>query len=356
MGGRIIARKRKDGTTAYRADVLIREGGKLAFRETKTFDRKQAAAVWIEKRNAEIEKTGIEIARRAVRGATLADAIDRYIADSRKAMGKTKAQCLEAIKRHPIAALPCGEIGSPDLVAFAQSMSKGRSPATVANYLSHLGAVFSLARAAWGLPLDPSAMQDAAKVTKRLGLTAKGRERERRPTVEEVERLMAFFRDRTRRRPSTIPMHRIIPFALYSTRRQEEITRIEWADLDLDRVIVRDMKNPGDKAGNDVRVDLPPEAVEIINSMPRVEKEIFPYTAGSISSAWARACAILGIEDLHFHDLRHEGISRLFELGWNIPHVATVSGHRDWKSLKRYTHIRQTGDKWAGDWWKETEL
>jgi len=43
-------------------------------------------------------------------------------------------------------------------------------------------------------------------------------------------------------------------------------------------------------------------------------------------------------------------VSRLFELGYTIPHAAAVSGHRSWVSLKRYTHIRQTGDKYAG--WK----
>ena len=46
--------------------------------------------------------------------------------------------------------------------------------------------------------------------------------------------------------------------------------------------------------------------------------------------------------------LRHDGISRLFELGWSIPHVAAVSGRRSWSSLKRYTHIRQRGDKYTG--------
>ena len=54
---------------------------------------------------------------------------------------------------------------------------------------------------------------------------------------------------------------------------------------------------------------------------------------------------------MHFHDLRHEGVSRLFEKGLTIPHVATVSGHRSWQSLKRYTHIRQVGDKYVGWQW-----
>ena len=85
--------------------------------------------------------------------------------------------------------------------------------------------------------------------------------------------------------------------------------------------------------------------------MPKRKSEIFPYSPDAITANFTRACKLLGIEDLHFHDLRHDGISRLFEMGWNIPHVAAVSGHRSWVTLKRYTHIRETGDKyatWAG--------
>lgn len=59
---------------------------------------------------------------------------------------------------------------------------------------------------------------------------------------------------------------------------------------------------------------------------------------------------MLGIKDLHFHDLRHEGISRLFEMAQTIPQVASVSGHRSWQSLKRYTNMEEVGDKWAN--WK----
>jgi len=40
-----------------------------------------------------------------------------------------------------------------------------------------------------------------------------------------------------------------------------------------------------------------------------------------------------GITDLHFHDLRHEAISRLFEKGLSIPEVALISGHRDYRML-----------------------
>ena len=147
-------------------------------------------------------------------------------------------------------------------------------------------------------------------------------------------------------------MHRIIAFAIFSTRRQEEIIRVAWKDLDKEgkRILVRDMKNPGQKIGNDVWCDLQDEALSIIQAMPKVADQIFPYTTDAIGAAFTRACKILGITDLRFHDLRHDGVSRLFELGLNIPQVASNSGHRSWTSLKRCTHLRQTGGKYEN--WK----
>ena len=128
-------------------------------------------------------------------------------------------------------------------------------------------------------------------------------------------------------------------------------SRITWKGLDADhsRVFITDMKHPGDKIGNDVWCDLPEPALKIALSMPKTKDRAFPYHSDTISAAFTRACKFLGIEDLRFHDLRHEGVTRLFETGLSIPQVAAVSGHRSWSSLQRYTHIKQTGDKYE-DW------
>ena len=152
-------------------------------------------------------------------------------------------------------------------------------------------------------------------------------------------------------------MSKIILFALYSTRRQEEITLMVREDLDAEHleIVVRNMKNPGEKIGNDVTTTLTPEALQIIELHGEKKGRIWPYNSDSISASFTRTCKILGILDLHFHDLRHEGITRLFEMGWSIPRVACVSGHRAWKSLQRYTQYRQSGDKYA-DWKWEPNL
>jgi integrase len=70
------------------------------------------------------------------------------------------------------------------------------------------------------------------------------------------------------------------------------------------------------------------------------DDRIFPYNHKSVSTAFTRSCQELAIEDLHFHDMRHEGTSRLFEAGFRIEQVALVTGHKDWKMLRRYTHLK----------------
>jgi len=67
---------------------------------------------------------------------------------------------------------------------------------------------------------------------------------------------------------------------------------------------------------------------------------VFPHHHKSAGTAFQRACKTLKITDLHFHDLRHEATSRLFEAGLTIEKVALVTGHRDWKMLRRYTNLR----------------
>lgn len=346
--GTIVTRKRSDGTIAYMGKVVLKAGGKIIHRETRTFDRKAAAVAWIAKCETDVREGKVTPSQTT----TLEEAINHYMReagkDRRRTPGRTKAQVLAAICREPIAQMLCHQIKSPDIVSFAQNISEGRSPATVSNYLSHLAAIFAIAKPAWGFDLDPKEMDAARIVANRIGIIGKASKRNRRPSMDEMNAIMEFF---SRRAKQAAPMPHIIAFALFSTRRQDEIMRLKWSDLEKGRIMVTDMKHPGSKRGNDVHVDLAPEAEAIIRSMPKKDERIFPYSAETISAAFTRGCATLGIEDLHFHDLRHEGITRLFEMGWTIPHVAAVSGHRSWQSLQRYTHVRQTGDRWAGWTW-----
>ncbi|WP_310354793.1 tyrosine-type recombinase/integrase [Methylobacterium sp. BE186] len=65
---------------------------------------------------------------------------------------------------------------------------------------------------------------------------------------------------------------------------------------------------------------------------------LIPLTLNAMKMAWKRAVRPAQLPDLRFHDLRHEAVSRFFELGLNVPVVALISGHRVPRMLFRYTH------------------
>ena len=111
---------------------------------------------------------------------------------------------------------------------------------------------------------------------------------------------------------------------------------------------IRDRKDPREKRGNDQRIPLLSvsgfDALALIEEQRSIraneDDRIFPYYHRSAGTAFTRACKDLAIKALHFHDLRHEGTSRLFEAGFAIEQVALVTGHKDWKMLRRYTHLK----------------
>lgn len=349
--GTIVARKRNDGSTGYTAQIVRKKSGKIIHREAQTFDRRQAATAWLKRRETELAEPGA-IGRAKSSGKTLGDAIARYIGESNKQIGKTKAQVLASLKDHDIAGMDCADVRSDHIVDLANELlNGGRQPSTVGNYISRLSSIFEIARPAWSYALDNKQMADAQTVLRRLGVIANSNSRNRRPTLPELDLLMQHFADRSKREPRSARMQHVIAFAIFSTRRQDEIVRQEMADVDVQhsRLLVRDMKHPGKKIGNDTWCELPDEALRIVKAMNNKER-VFPYTTDAVGAAFTRACKLLGIEDLHFHDLRHDGISRLFEMGKTIPQAASVSGHKSWQSLQRYTHLKQGGDKYAN--WK----
>ncbi|WP_336643901.1 tyrosine-type recombinase/integrase, partial [Methylomonas sp. WH-1] len=63
------------------------------------------------------------------------------------------------------------------------------------------------------------------------------------------------------------------------------------------------------------------------------------YRKEWLTEKFISLCDSLGIENFRLHDLRHEGVSSLFEKGLNMIEVSSISGHKDLSMLKRYTHI-----------------
>lgn len=335
--------KEKSGTWR----VQVRRKGRCL---SETFVRYDDAKKWGVDAERQIDRGETPTLSRVGKLRTFGDLIDLHIADM-KEVGKpprrSKAATLKMLKRR-LGTRSMTEIDRERLLTFGRERAaEGAGPMTLSIDIGMIKLVLSHAAAVHGLPVRVEPADLARIALKRLGLVGKGIERDRRPTDEELEKLVAHFDGNQRQ---IIPMGRIIKFAVATAMRQEEICRVTWDDLNerTKMLTVRDRKDPREKQGNDQRIPL--LAVSGYDPMALIEKQrairgnednrIFPHNHKSVSTVFTRACQALKIIDLHFHDLRHEGTSRLFEAEFRIEQVALVTGHRDWKMLRRYTHLR----------------
>lgn len=129
----------------------------------------------------------------------------------------------------------------------------------------------------------------------------------------------------------------ILVFALETGMRRSEITKIERQDIDLKNRTIElfDTKN-----GDGRVVPLSPKAIEIIRKQKMAGNKLFDIRPDSVGQAFRRLRAKCGIKKLNFHDFRHEATSRFVELGLQPLEVASITGHKDLRTLMRYTHLR----------------
>lgn len=349
--GSILARRRASGATSYTATIRLKAEGKIVHRETATFPTRALAKEWMTRREAELAG---QRARGEVVGTrmTFAKMIDWYSGQMAidNPWARTKKTDLARIGAGAIADKRVDRTSRADFIAYIQGRrQQGAGPATAANDLIWLRQVMRAARVALGVPVPLQEIDDAGDYLRQNRVIGKAKERDRRPTPAELKMLTTFFSSRDVR--SQIPMLDVMNFAIHSARRQEEITRLRWDDLDAatSTCKLRDVKHPTKKLGNDKTFKLTPEALAIIQAQPRrplpdddkkLDPLIFPYNPKSIGAAFTRACHVLEIDDLRFHDLRHEATSRLFEAGYGIHEVSLFTLHESWATLKRYTNLR----------------
>ncbi|UFW90522.1 site-specific integrase [Bradyrhizobium barranii] len=324
--------------------IQVRRKGQYAAR---TFRKREDAETWGLALEREIDLTAKAPSDWDKR--TLEELIDLYLQDMLevgKKVGRTRQLFLESI-RPTLGKLKLSELTRGNFVEYGRSRAKeGASASTVQFNFSDISAILTYAEAVHGAPMRHDEFDLARLALKKLGLMRKSRARTRRPTVEEIRRLINFFAASPRQ---YIPMDRIIQFAIATAMREGEIFRIDWTDVDMRKrlIKIRARKAPQDQDDNDQVIPMLNvtgfDAWQLVleqRIVTRGKGRVFPYRAASAGAAFARACHVLHIEDLRFHDLRREAATRLFEAGLPIERVALVTGHKDWETLRRYTCLR----------------
>ncbi|VXC24119.1 Shufflon-specific DNA recombinase [Pseudomonas sp. 8Z] len=200
------------------------------------------------------------------------------------------------------------------------------SNATVRLEMSLLSNVFDVGLIEWGVcDLNP--------VTRvRKPKSPPGRDRRLLPREERL--IFRYCHNHP-----TFELLSLVVLALETAMRQGELLKLEWEHINLRSGIAH---LPDTKNGTKRDVPLSPKARDALKRLGvKTKGRVFAYTANGLKSAWRVMTMRLGIQDLHFHDLRHEACSRLFELNTlDIMEIAAISGHKSLSMLKRYTHLK----------------
>lgn len=315
---------------------------------SKTFRTKRDAEDWSRRTEDEMVR-GIYIERSTSERLTLEAALKRYLVEisptkapkTHQSEQATAKVLISRLGKYSLAALSADVIADYRDARLAEKTRRGTltSNNTVRLELALLSHLFTVAIQEWriGLPFNP-----VANIRK----PSPGQGRDRRLSAEEEHRLLTAVNNH-----SNPMLGWIVGIALETSMRSSEVSGLRRCQVDLDRRVVRlSLTKNGDT--RTVPLSLKATAIfcrALANPIRPIDCDLVffgepgrdgrrrPY---AFTKVWGTLKKKLGLNELHFHDLRHEAVSRLVEGGLSDQEVSAISGHKSMQMLKRYTHLR----------------
>ena len=293
---------------------------------SRSFHTKQAAIKWVISIQEQLEAGTFGTLRPT--HVTLGELLERYCSEVTpvKRGATTELRRLHRLIRDPVSSLKVSQLTSQAVAAFRdRRVLDGRR--TCHYDLILIRHCLKIAMNEWGLMMSSNPVD-------RVKMPPSSPARNRRLEDGEFERLEEAAKQT--KNPHIWP---VIVFAIETGMRRGEILGLRWEHVDLNRRIAY---LPLTKNGSSREVPLSTKAAKVLTAQRQRNDTPSPFsvTSNGFRLAWDRLRSRAGLSDLRFHDLRHEAISRFFELGLNIPEVAAISGHKDPRMLFRYTHLR----------------
>lgn len=320
-----MATLRKRGT---KWQVQIRRNGHKEI--TKSFLLRDHALKWSREIERKID-TGMTIEEKQPSAQPrMSDLINRYVKDvsSQKRSGMTEAFYFKTMHKHEIAEIMLKDLKPADICAYRDARLKQVSTSTVRNEMALLLHALKIARNEWGWTVKDHLLTSVKK-------PPPGKPRTRRLEEGEFLAIMSAIQ-----KCQNSLMQDVFLFALATGMRRGEVLALQWQHIDIRN---NTAFLPKTKNGDPRTVPLSAAALNVLakHRIPLPSQErAFPISANAVRLAWEGVKKRAGIENLRFHDLRHEAISRFFEMGLSVPEVALISGHKDARMLFRYTHLK----------------
>jgi integrase len=295
---------------------------------SRTFNSKADARAWARMMEAKFDANEMPFNLRELKTLTLADLIKRYRDEvtPTKRSAEQETYRLNRLLKHKVSLLPLDRLSGNDFSTFRDSRLSEVGPQAVRHELNVLAHVLRIASREWNISLSSNPIDNIRK-------PVPPKSRDRRLELNEWDKIVQVCESSTAK--CLLPL---ISIAIETAMRRMEMLNLDWAQIDL---VSRTLHISETKNGCPRTIPLSPRALELFYLMaPSSSGLVFGISEITLRYHWKRLTRRAGIEDLHFHDLRHEAISRFFEKGLSIAEVALISGHKDVRQLFRYTHLR----------------
>ena len=327
-----VIQKRKDakGNTRYR--VLIRKAGNPTV--SKTFSKWQSAKDFANKTETALEKGEYRAEK-----ALVSDVVEQSFKVLK--LSADKAKVYRQIDRE------FGHFALKDLkrevfFEYAERRSREVKASTINHTFLYMRTLLKFAETYMSLKPEMGEFNLAKDWLASQKFIDKSDRRTRRVTDAEIRAIEEewILDDFQGAQQKTWSLPEMMRFAVVTAMRRGEQFTLRWDELDAEeRTVGCWRKHPKGKVYS--RVPLLADAMAIIEKQERRGEFIFNVSSNHAAKIFNRYRDKAGIKDLVWHDLRHEGVSRLTEMGIFLPsEVAMFSGHRDIQMLQSYTHLR----------------
>ena len=300
--------------------VQVRRVGSKSY--TKTFVRITEARAWARSQEVNIDRDEAGFCKPLT--IPLSDLLTRYL---QEIMPQTKSKDSEArrisrLLRDPISKIRLCDL-SPAILASFRDKRLFDGQRAAGYDLQIIRHTINIAQMEWGVLIKENPVNF-------LRMPSPPKPRERRLNADEYATLLHLSKS-----SRSYFLEPLIILAVETGMRLGEMLQMKWKNLDAQdsTLLLTDTKN-----GSNRIIPLSECALSVIQNLPKEDENIIPVTYSAVKSAWQRLRKRAGIEDLRFHDLRHEAVSRFFEKGMTLPEVTMLSGHKTKTQALRYAH------------------
>ena len=278
---------------------------------TKSFKSRTDAKRWGVETELKLRREDAGIAK--IKFPKFEDVARRYVEEVsiHKKSHRDERYTILGLIQEAWSSYPIHRIRPSTISSYMAKLSETVSGSTINRRLDVISSMFTTFKKEYGYPVDNPVLS--------IRRPKKAQPRDRRFTDEELDKLLKGNR--------TSPQLRsIMKIALETGLRMSEILRLDARLIE----------------GSTIKIPVAKTRPRIIplttDALAEIRNADLPFTLTkyALDKQFRKLCKYYGIEDAHFHDLRHQALTNFMkDKGLNVPETMMIAGHSDPRMLLR---------------------